>query len=65
MRLRSMIAALAACCSVVPANSQGSGGFQTPGMPTFGYRSIEDSQSTRFSNEFNPAFSFVVVTNRR
>ncbi|HVS09316.1 MAG TPA: hypothetical protein VMS76_05520 [Planctomycetota bacterium] len=29
-------------------------------MPTFGYAGIESSQATRFSSEFNPAFSFVV-----
>lgn len=59
MRFRHL-AVLAAAVSPVPsARAQGSG-FQTPGMPTFGYAGIESSQATRFSSEFNPAFSFVV-----
>ncbi len=35
--------------------------FQTPGMPNMGIRiSSGMGQVTRFSNEFNPAFSFIV-----
>lgn len=35
--------------------------FQTPGMPNMGLRiSSGMGQVTRFSNEFNPAFSFIV-----
>ncbi|MFT5286895.1 MAG: hypothetical protein ACI8TQ_003070, partial [Planctomycetota bacterium] len=34
--------------------------FTSPGMPTFGTRELESTQATRFSNEFNPAFSFII-----
>lgn len=41
-------------------NSQGTV-FQTPGMPNMGLRiSSGMGQVTRFSNEFNPAFSFII-----
>ena len=39
-------------------NSQGTT-FVTPGMPTMGLR-VSSGQVTRFSNEFNPAFSFII-----
>jgi len=54
------LAVLAAAASLVPSARAQGPGFQTPGMPTFGYAGIESSQATRFSSEFNPAFSFVV-----
>lgn len=54
------LAAFIAATSLVPyAQAQGPG-FQTPGMPSFGYTGIESSQATRFSSEFNPAFSVIV-----
>ena len=34
--------------------------FQTPGMGGANYSTLEDSQTSRFSSLFNPAFSFVV-----
>jgi hypothetical protein len=36
--------------------------FQTPGMPTYGQQGVtrDASQTDRFSNAFNPAFSFIV-----
>lgn len=39
-------------------NSQGTT-FVTPGMPTLGRR-VSSGQVTRFTNDFNPAFSFIV-----
>lgn len=39
-------------------NSQGTR-FVTPGMPTLGRR-VSSGQVTRFTNDFNPAFSFIV-----
>jgi len=39
-------------------NSQGTT-FVTPGMPTLGRR-VSSGQVTRFTNDFNPAFSFII-----
>jgi len=59
MRLRLSAALAAATFLASSAWAQGPG-FRTPGMPTFGNRDLDGDQATRFSNEFNPAFSFVV-----
>lgn len=59
MQLRLPVLLAAAGLLSSSASAQGPG-FQTPGMPTFGYRGLDGDQTTRFSNEFNPAFSFVV-----
>ncbi|HVS19428.1 MAG TPA: hypothetical protein VMT18_12560 [Planctomycetota bacterium] len=41
-----------------PGSSQGTL-FVTPGMPTLGRR-VSSGQVTRFTNDFNPAFSFII-----